>query len=120
MKRIDCKPNQGTLALYSAVFLLVGVALSIFLFFPQFLNMQSGIYQISCNEIVQQIQSAVYEHDINVTPGIVDISKPVDLDTLVERGYLAKINTCPQGGVYMFDDSDRVYCTIHSATGNNQ
>lgn len=104
----------GGFGLYAVVFLLVGIFLAVFVLFPQFFNMQSGIHHITCREIRQQIQAAVYEHDANISQTIVDYEKPIDLDLLAERGFLAKINTCPEKGRYMFDKRNRVYCTVHS------
>lgn len=104
----------GGFGLYAVVFLLVGIFLAVFVLFPQFFNMQSGIHHISCREIRQQIQAAVYEHDANISQTIVDYENPVDIDLLAERGFLAKVNTCPEGGRYMFNKDNRIYCTVHS------
>jgi hypothetical protein len=92
--------RQGNIALYAIVFLMVGVVMSIFIFFPQFLNMQSGIYGISCREIRQKIQVAIEDHDANNTRSIVERGKRVDLDTLKEKGFLNEIRLCPEKGEY--------------------
>ena len=105
--------KRGNIALYAIIFLLFGVILSIFLFFPQFLNMQSGIYGVSCREIRQKIQSAVEEHDANNTRSIVEREKRVDLDTLKEKGFLHEIRLCPEKGEYKFDERGKVICTFH-------
>ncbi|PKL47843.1 MAG: hypothetical protein CVV42_11925 [Candidatus Riflebacteria bacterium HGW-Riflebacteria-2] len=116
--RLDAR--QGNFALYAIVFLLVGVILSIFIFFPQFLNMQSGIYGISCREIRVKIRAAVEEYNANNTRTIIEPGKRVDLDTLKEKGFLAEIRLCPQKGEYKFDDKGNVYCTFHNAEENEQ
>lgn len=105
--------RSGNFALYAIVFLFVGIVLSIVLFFPQFLNMQSGIYGISCREIRQKIQVAIEDHDANNTRSIVEREKRVDLDTLKEKGFLTEIRLCPEKGEYKFDGRGRVICTFH-------
>ncbi len=107
--------RQGNIALYAIVFLLVGIVMSIFIFFPQFLNMQSGIYGISCREIRQKIQVAIEDHDANNTRSIVERGKRVDLDTLKEKGFLNEIRLCPEKGEYKFDERGRVICTFHKS-----
>ncbi len=107
--------RQGNIALYAIVFLMVGIVLSIFIFFPQFINMQSGIYGISCREIRQKIQVAIEDHDANNTRSIVERGKRVDLDTLKEKGFLNEIRLCPEKGEYKFDERGRVICTFHKS-----
>ncbi|HNW12192.1 MAG TPA: hypothetical protein PKI71_12590 [Candidatus Rifleibacterium sp.] len=107
--------RQGNIALYAIVFLMVGVVMSIFIFFPQFLNMQSGIYGISCREIRQKIQVGIEDHDANNTRSIVERGKRVDLDTLKEKGFLNEIRLCPEKGEYKFDERGRVICTFHKS-----
>ncbi len=105
----------GSIALYAIVFILFGLLVSIFIFFPQFLNMQSGIYSISCREIRQKIQAAVEEYDVNNTRSIIERGKKVDLDTLKEKGFLIEIRLCPDRGEYKFDERGRVICTVHTS-----
>jgi hypothetical protein len=105
--------KRGNFALYAIVFLMVGVVLSIFIFFPQFLNMQSGIYNITCREIKRKVQTAVMDHDANETKSIVQTGKLVDLDELKEKGFLAEIQYCPEKGEYRFDKTGKVICTVH-------
>ncbi len=114
------RPNvrQGNVALYAIVFLLVGVILSIVIFFPQFLNMQSGIYGISCREIRVKIQAAVEEYNVSNTKSIIQPGERIDLDTLKEKGYLTEIRLCPQKGEYRFDEMGNVYCTFHISEEN--
>ncbi len=107
--------RQGNIALYAIVFLMVGIVLSIFIFFPQFLNMQSGIYGISCREIRQKIMVAIEDHDANNTRSIVERGRRVDLDTLKEKGFLNEIRLCPEKGEYKFDERGRVICTFHKS-----
>lgn len=109
--------RRGNFALYAIIFLFVGIILSIFMFFPQFFNMQSGIYGISCREIRQKIQIAVEDHDVNNTKSIVEPGKRIDLDTLKEKGFLSDIRLCPEKGLYQFDERGRVICTFHKTGG---
>lgn len=105
--------RQGNFALYAIVFLFVGVILSIFIFFPQFMNMQSGIYGISCREIRVKIIAAVEEYNVSNTKSIIEPGKRIDLDTLKEKGFLSEIRVCPQKGEYRFDHNGRIICTVH-------
>lgn len=113
------EPRRGNFGLYAIVFLMVGVVLSIFIFFPQFLSTQSGIYGISCREIRQRIKAAVEEYDANNTRSIIEPGKRIDLDTLKEKGFLKDIRLCPEKGEYYFDTEGKVTCTIHSTGKNN-
>lgn len=108
----------GNVALYAIVFLFVGVILSVVIFFPQFLNMQSGIYGISCREIQVKIKAAVEEYNVSNTKSIIQPGKRIDLDTLKEKGYLAEIKLCPERGEYRFDAMGNVYCTFHISEEN--
>ena len=110
--------RQGNFALYAIVFLFVGVILSLFIFFPQFLNMQSGIYNISCREIRVKIRAAVEEYNVTNTKSIIEPGKRIDLDTLKEKGFLSEIRLCPEKGEYRFDEMGNVYCTVHIAEEN--
>lgn len=109
----------GNFGLYAIVFLLVGVILSIFIFFPQFLSTQSGIYGISCREIRERIKAAVEEFDANNTRSIIEPGKRIDLDTLKEKGFLKDIRLCPEKGEYRFDAYGKVTCSLHSAKVKN-
>jgi len=119
-KFIRTDQRKGNFALYAIVFLFVGVILSVFIFFPQFVDMQSGIYGVSCREIRAKIKAAVEEYNVNNTKSIIEPGKRVDLDTLKEKGYLAEIRLCPQKGEYRFDDKGNVICTYHTAEKNSE
>jgi competence protein ComGC len=106
-------PAAGSIGLYVIVFLLVGLMLSVFLFFPQFLNMQSGIYNISCREIRKKVKIAVEDHDANNTRAIGIPGQPVDLDYLVEKGYLAEVQLCPENGTYFIGENGEIVCSFH-------
>ena len=118
LKTTQRKPDRrsGNFGLYAIVFLLVGVVLSIFIFFPQFISTQSGIYGISCREIRQRIKVAVEEYDANNTKSIVQPGERINLDILKEKGFLKDIRLCPEKGEYRFDVDGQVTCTIHSDT----
>ncbi|GAB4275952.1 MAG: hypothetical protein Kow0029_17490 [Candidatus Rifleibacteriota bacterium] len=106
--------KRGSIGLYVIVFLFVGLLLSVFLFFPQFLNMQSGIYNISCREIRKKVKIAIEDHDANNTRPIIIKGQPIDLDYLKEKGYLAEVQTCPEGGKYFVGENGQVVCSFHS------
>lgn len=117
LKKPDCR--RGNFGLYVIVFLIVGVGLSLFLFFPQFLNMQSGIYGISCREIRHKIKAAVEEYDANNAKSIIVPGKRIDLDTLKEKGFLKEVRLCPEKGEYRFDSTGRIFCTVHMVESNS-
>jgi len=106
--------NRGNIGLYVIVFLLVGIVLSTVLFFPQFLNMQSGIYRISCREIRKKVQTAVEDHDANNTKSVIIVGQPIDLDYLKEKGFLAEVQPCPEKGKYFIGKNGKVICSFHS------
>jgi competence protein ComGC len=107
------KNKKGSFALYLIVFLMIGILLSLFFFFPQFLNMQSGIYSISCKEIRRKVEEAVAEHDANSSISIIKAGEPVDLDLLKEKGFLDEIQKCPQKGKFIFKANGKIICTVH-------
>jgi competence protein ComGC len=106
--------KAGGIGLYVIVFLLFGLLMSVFIFFPQFVNMQSGIYKISCREIRSKIQLAIEDHDANNTKRAAEPGEPIDLDYLKESGYLAEVQTCPENGTYFINENGEVYCSFHS------
>lgn len=105
--------RRGNIGLYVIVFLLFGLLLSVFLFFPQFLNMQSGINSITCREIRKKVKMAVEDHDANNTKTIMIPGQPVDLDYLKEKGFLAEVQTCPDKGRYFIGSNGRIICSFH-------
>lgn len=106
--------NRGSIGLYVIIFLLVGLLLSIFLFFPQFINMQSGIHSISCREIRKKVQIAVEDHDANNTRSVMIKGQPIDLDYLKEKGFLSEIQICPEKGKFFIGKNGKVVCSFHS------
>lgn len=113
--RISVKKRirMGSIGLYVIVFLLVGILLSIFMFFPQFLNMQSGIHAITCREIRKKVKIAVEDHDANNTKSIIIKGQPIDLDYLKEKGFLAEVQLCPEKGKYFIGENGRIFCSFH-------
>lgn len=105
--------NRGNIGLYVVIFLLVGLLLSVFLFFPQFLNMQSGINAITCREIRKKVKIAVEDHDANNTKAIMIKGQPIDLDYLKEKGFLAEVQICPEKGRYFIGENGRIVCSFH-------
>ncbi|MDN5278370.1 MAG: hypothetical protein PWR01_2335 [Clostridiales bacterium] len=108
------RQNTGSIGLYVIVFLLVGLLLSVFLFFPQFLNMQSGIHNITCREIRKKVKLAIEDHDANNTKSIIIEGQPIDLDYLKEKGYLAEVQPCPEKGKYFVGKNGEVICSFHT------
>lgn len=106
--------KSGNFALYAAVFLLFGILISVFLFFPEFINMQSGIYGISCKDIRRKLDSAVSDYNANNSVAMGKPGARVDADTLKEKGYLDEIKKCPMHGIYLFDKNGKVICTYHT------
>ncbi len=107
--------RKGNIGLYVVVFLLVGFLLAIFLFFPQFINMQSGIHSITCREIRKKVKMAVEDHDANNTKAVGILNQPVDLDYLKEKGYLAEVQTCPENGKYFIGERGEIDCSFHTS-----
>ena len=108
--------RAGGFGLYAIVLLSVGLLFSLTFFFPKYMNMRSGIYRLSCKEIRRKIELAVQNHDTINTRSIAEPGKPIDLDKLKATGFLAEVQTCPEGGTYMFGPGEKkleVLCTKH-------
>lgn len=106
--------RRGNMALYAILLIMVGLGLAIFVFFPEYLDMQNGIYDVSCNDIRIKIDSAVEDYNVNNSKTFIKIGGSVDQDTLKEKGYLREIKKCPQNGKFLFGKNGKVICTIHS------
>lgn len=118
IKTINIKPQnnrRGNLSLYAIILVLIGLGFAIFVFTPEYRDVQNGIYTVSCQEIRMKIDSAIEDYNINNSKSY---SKPageiIDLDTLKEKGYLREIRYCPQKGRFIFDEKGKVFCTTHS------
>jgi hypothetical protein len=110
----NLKSNRnGNLAMYSIIFILFGLLVAIFVFFPQFVTTRTGIYSISCKDIKRKISIAIEDHEANQTNSIIKPGGKVDLDALKVRGYLDDIKLCPEKGVFMFTKDGKVMCTVH-------
>jgi len=105
--------RTGGFGLYMFAFLFMAGLLSVMFFFPQYLNMRSGIYRISCKEIRKKVERAVTDYDANNTRTLVKPGKPIDLDYLKETGYLGEVQNCPDRGKYIFGPGGEVVCTAH-------
>lgn len=105
--------RRGNLAMYSIVFILCGVLMAMFIFFPQYMNTRSGIYGISCRDIRKKISVAIEDHDVNNSVSAIKPGEKVNLDLLKEKGFLDEIRLCPEKGIFMFDNKGRVVCTVH-------
>ncbi len=105
--------RSGGFGLYAVALMFMIVLVAIMFFFPQYMNMRSGIYRISCQEIRKKVERAVTDYDANNTMTIVKPGKPIDLDFLKETGFLAEVQYCPDKGVYKFGPQGEVVCTAH-------
>lgn len=115
MNNTDFYPNRhGGLGLYAIILIIVGLGLALFVFMPEYTEVQNGIYNVSCEDIRAKIQSAVDDYNVNNSKSYGKPNLVVDLDTLKEKGYLREIKLCPQKGVYMFDKNNKVICSIHT------
>ncbi len=111
--------RQGSLAMYSVIFVVLGIILAFFVFSPQFLETRTGIYGISCRDIRRKITVALEDYEANETKSMVRGGNKVDLDTLKVKGYLDQIKLCPENGVYMFSNDGKVICTVHEEGAKN-
>lgn len=109
--------RTGGFGLYMAAFLFMAGLLSVMFFFPQYVNMRSGIYRISCKEIRKKVERAVADYDANNTRTIVKPGKRIDLDFLKETGYLGEVQYCPERGSIVFGPQGEVACTAHPEAG---
>lgn len=105
--------RTGGFGLYAVALLTLMVLLAVMFFFPQYVNMRTGIYRISCKEIRKKVERAVADYDANNTMTIIKPGKPIDLDFLKETGFLAEVQYCPDKGTYKFGPSGEVICTAH-------
>ncbi|NLI78274.1 MAG: hypothetical protein GX442_17795 [Candidatus Riflebacteria bacterium] len=108
------RPRGGGFGMYLVALLFLLGIVSLLFFFPQYMNMRTGIYRISCKEIRKKIERAVADYDANNTMTIVKPGKTIDLDFLKETGFLAEIQYCPEKGTYKFGPQGEVYCTQHT------
>lgn len=108
------RPRGGGFGMYLVALLFLLGVVSFLFFFPQYMNMRSGIYRLSCKEIRKKIERAVADYDANNTMTIVKPGKTIDLDFLKETGFLAEIQYCPEKGTYKFGPQGEVFCTQHT------
>lgn len=106
--------RHGGLGLYAVVLIIVGLGLALFVFMPEYNEVQNGIYNVSCDDIRAKIQSAIDDYNVNNSKAFGKPNIKVDLDTLKEKGFLREIKRCPQNGIYMFDKDQKVICSIHT------
>ena len=106
--------KKGSLAIYAIIFMMVGIVLAVFVFFPEYLDMENGIYDVSCKDIRAKIDSAVEDYNVNNSKSFIKPGARVDQDTLKEKGYLREVKECPQKGVFMFGKNGKVTCSIHT------
>ena len=105
--------RHGGLGLYAIILILLGLGLATFVFLPEYNEVQNSIYNLSCDDIRNQIQTAVDDYNINNSKSCVRPNAPVDLKHLQDKGYLREIKNCPQRGDYLFNREGKVICSIH-------
>ncbi len=113
-KRLFYKSKFGGLGFYALILLITGLGLAIFIFFPEYSNMQSGIYNVSCADIRAKINSAIEDYNVKNSKEYAKKGTIIDLDTLKEKGYLREIKHCPQKGIFIYGENGKVKCSLHS------
>ncbi len=113
-KKLFYKSKFGGLGLYALILLITGLGLAIFVFLPDYSDMQNGIYNVSCNDIRLKIESAIEDYNVKNSKEYTKKGMIIDLDTLKEKGYLREIRYCPQKGTFIYDGNGKVICSIHS------
>lgn len=111
--------RHGGLGFYAIILILIGLILAVFVFMPEYNEVQKGIYTLSCDEIRNQIQNAIDEYNIKSSKSFSKPNETVDLKVLHEKGYLREIKTCPIEGIYIFNQKGKVICSKHGK-GQNQ
>ena len=106
--------KKGGLGFYDLLLLMLGLGLAVFVFLPEYSDVQNGIYSVSCTDIRTKIDSAVEDYNVNNSNTYSKPGQIVDLDTLKEKGYLREIKYCPQKGTFLFGKNGKVICSIHS------
>lgn len=106
--------RKGGLGFYALILLVLGLGFAVFVFLPDYREIQDGIYKASCNDITTKINSAIEDYNTSSSKVYAKPGSIIDLDTLKEKGYLDEIKYCPQKGTFMYDEKGKVICTIHS------
>lgn len=112
--RLFYKSRFGGLGFYALILLIAGLGLAIFVFLPEYSNVQNGIYNVSCADIRAKIDSAIEDYNFKNSKEYVKKGSIIDLDTLKEKGYLREIRYCPQKGTFIYGGKGKVVCTIHT------
>ena len=106
--------KKGGLGFYALLLLIIGLGLAIFVFLPEYSDMQNGIYSVSCSDIRTKIDSAIEDYNVNNSNTYSKPGRIIDLDTLKEKGYLREIKYYPQKGTFILGKNGKVICSIHS------
>ena len=106
--------KKGGLGFYALILLMLGLGLAVFVFLPEYADVQDGIYSVSCSDIRAKIDSAVEDYNVNNSTTYSKPGQVVNLDTLKEKGYLREIKYCPQKGTFLFGKDGKVICSLHS------
>ncbi len=109
--------RKGGLGFYSLILLVLGLGFALFVFMPEYSEMQSGIYSVSCADIRTKIDSAIEDYNVKNSKEYAKKGCIIDLDTLKEKGYLREIKYCPQKGTFILGNNGKVFCSIHSVEG---
>ncbi len=57
--------RKGGLGFYALILIMLGLGLAIFVFTPEYSDMQNGIYSVSCADIRAKIDSAIDDYNVN-------------------------------------------------------
>ena len=114
-KRLSYKSRFGGLGFYALILLVAGLGLAIFVFLPEYSDMQKGIYNVSCADIRSKIDSAIEDYNLKNSKEYTKKGTIIDLETLKAKGYLREIKSCPQKGTFIYGNNGKVECTIHSS-----
>ena len=114
------RPRRGGFGLYLAALLVLLLVVSALFFFPQYMNMRTGIYRISCKEIRRKIEVAISNFDSNNTRSFIQPGKTIPLDFLKAEAFLSEIQRCPEGGKFLFGPAGETLCTIHKPTPKDE
>ena len=106
--------KKGGLGFYALLLLMLGLGFAIFVFLPEYTDVQNGIYSVSCSDIRTKINSAIEDYNVNNSNTYAKPGQIVDLDTLKEKGYLREIKYCPQKGTFLYGKDGKVICSIHT------
>lgn len=114
------RKKYGGLGFYLVVTVFVLVAVVYVICTPQYSEIKTGVYSISCQDALGKVVSAVEDYETNNSKTIVKPGKMVDLDFLKENGYLDEIRLCPNTGSFIYNEKGEIVCTLHGNIKGNK